>query len=113
MNRYVGERIRKAREQFGISQKALAEQIGLSDKAISTYESGRTLPPLDILFKIADILKKDASYFLDADEGHILILDKIEKADKLLSETKYELSELRKYLQEKNSVSLIPPNVPV
>jgi transcriptional regulator with XRE-family HTH domain len=113
VNRYIGERIRKAREQFGISQKTLADSIGLSDKAISTYESGRTLPPLDILFKIADTLKKEILYFIDENEEHILMLEKVEKVETLLAETKYELFELRKYLEEKNSVNLVPPNVPV
>lgn len=113
MNRYIGDRIRRAREQFGISQKALGDLLGISDKAISTYESGRTLPPLDILIRISSILKKDAWYFLEENEEHVVLLDKIEHATELLKEANKELIDIKKYIEDKNSEDLVPPNLPV
>lgn len=113
MNRFIGERIRKAREQFAISQKSLGEYVGISDKAISTYESGRTLPPLDILFKISETLRKPVWYFLYEEEDQIAIYDRIEKTQELMREIDSQLSYLKKYIEEKDSSALTPPNTPV
>lgn len=39
-----------------MSQKELAEVVGLAPSTISNYESGEREPPLDVLCKIADVL---------------------------------------------------------
>jgi len=41
------------------------EKISGKQKSISGYETGATLPSIRILVKIAKVLKKPASYFLD------------------------------------------------
>jgi len=61
----IGKRIRKYREEAGISQKKLGLVLGLSDKAISSYESGRTLPPIETLFRIAKQLKRPIHLFIN------------------------------------------------
>ena len=38
-----------------MSQKQLAKKIGISDKTISAYETGRAIPPAPTLTKIAEI----------------------------------------------------------
>ncbi len=58
------ERLRKAREEKGYSQKTLGIRVGLSDKSISIYEKGSMYPPVTNLLKIAKELEKDISYFL-------------------------------------------------
>ncbi len=47
------KRIRKTRH---ISQKVMAEKLGLAQRTISHYESGSCEPSLTCLCKIADIL---------------------------------------------------------
>ena len=59
------ERLRKAREQMGYSQKVLGMRVGLSDKSISMYEKGIVYPPVGNLLKIAKELRKEISYFLE------------------------------------------------
>jgi transcriptional regulator with XRE-family HTH domain len=58
------ERLRRAREEKGYSQKTLGIRVGLSDKSISIYEKGSMYPPVTNLLKIAKELEKDIAYFL-------------------------------------------------
>ena len=91
----VGERIRKAREENGISQKKLGLMLGLSDKAISAYESGRTFPPLDTLFRIAKELDRDISYFVTSDQDTINCADAVSRIEKALEKVVLEVKSLK------------------
>lgn len=46
------ETIKTLRKKKNLTQIKLAKKVGVSNKAISTYESGTNTPPLDVLFKI-------------------------------------------------------------
>ena len=47
--------VKKARLLAEMSQKQLAKKLGVSDKTISAYETGRAIPPAPTLTKIAKI----------------------------------------------------------
>ena len=54
MNTYVtGAAIKDLREKRGMTQAALAERIGVSDKAVSKWETGRGLPDISLLEPLA------------------------------------------------------------
>ncbi|MBE0465885.1 MAG: repressor LexA [Candidatus Desulforudis sp.] len=55
--RGVGETIRRLREEFGLSQRALARKAGISSQYLSDIEVGRTSPSLKSLDKIAGALE--------------------------------------------------------
>ena len=61
--------IKKARVTSGLSQKDLAKRLGVSDKTVSAYETGRAIPPTPTLAKIADIIHKPISELLGIEEG--------------------------------------------
>ena len=63
--RKLGKKIKLARIELDLTQTQLAEKINGKQKSISGYETGATLPSIRTLVKIAKILKKPASYFLD------------------------------------------------
>jgi transcriptional regulator with XRE-family HTH domain len=73
-NKELGERIRRARTEVGLSQaefgRRLAEAIGrrrpLSQAAISDMERGDAPVSIDLIPKIASILEKGPSYFSSA-----------------------------------------------
>jgi transcriptional regulator with XRE-family HTH domain len=46
MRRAIGERLRRARVAFGLHQQDVAEEFKCSRQAISSWESGKTLPTL-------------------------------------------------------------------
>ena len=49
----VGRLVRDRRRQAGLSQVELASRIGTTQAAISKIETGRTLPGLDLLERVA------------------------------------------------------------
>lgn len=51
----IGNIIRYFRELKHLSQAKLAEQIGVSQRNVSYYESGDHIPPADVLKKLASI----------------------------------------------------------
>ncbi len=56
-NNSIGNVIRYFREFNHLSQAKLAEQIGVSQRNVSYYESGDHIPPADVLKKLASIFK--------------------------------------------------------
>ena len=58
----IGSRIRTLREKRKLTQKQLAERIGVSDSAIGMYESGERIPRDEIKVKISSVLGKSVHY---------------------------------------------------
>lgn len=50
------EQIAKARRQAGVSQRALAAQAFISHRSVSHYETGLTVPTVDVAGRMADAL---------------------------------------------------------
>ena len=85
----LGDKIKKSRRERGYSQKALAKELGISDKTVSSYEVGRATPSFPMIKKISQILHKPIGYFDEnADVNEIDIQLKIKSIEKELSEVK-------------------------
>ena len=56
--------IRQARLACNMTQKQLAEKMGISDKAVSKWERGTGLPDVSLLLTLADILDIDLRVLL-------------------------------------------------
>ncbi|MCC0643517.1 helix-turn-helix domain-containing protein [Clostridioides sp. ZZV14-6150] len=57
MNYYeIGQRIRKYRKAYGLSQEQLSDMVGISATHMSHIETGNTKLSLAVLVKIADVL---------------------------------------------------------
>lgn len=57
MNQYItGSTIRRLREGQGLKQAELAERLGVSDKAVSKWETGRGYPDIALLTPLAEAL---------------------------------------------------------
>ena len=52
----VGARLARIRKERGLSQTELAERVGVIQRVVSHYETGRTRIPTETLFKLADVL---------------------------------------------------------
>ena len=57
-------RIKEVLEIKGIKQVWLAERLGKSYNIVNGYVQNRTQPSLEVLYKIADILRIDAKELL-------------------------------------------------
>jgi Zn-dependent peptidase ImmA (M78 family)/DNA-binding XRE family transcriptional regulator len=60
----IGERIKTARRAAGLSQRAVAEAVGVSAMAISKYERELDVPSSDVLLRLAQALNVKTEYFL-------------------------------------------------
>ena len=55
----VGEKIKKARESSGLTQKALAKKLGLAEKYINEVELGRKVLSENLIDRIGKVLNTD------------------------------------------------------
>ena len=55
--RDLGQKIKTARKQKGLSQEQLAELVGYKVGTISKYEQGYRIPKIAVLKKIAEVLE--------------------------------------------------------
>jgi transcriptional regulator with XRE-family HTH domain len=60
----VGGLVERLRRQAGLTQAALADRIGTTQAAVSKIETGRTLPGLDLLDRIARAVDRPISITL-------------------------------------------------
>ncbi|HXE10636.1 MAG TPA: helix-turn-helix transcriptional regulator [Bryobacteraceae bacterium] len=62
------ERLVELRKQRGLTQQALAEQVGMHISQIRRYESGQSQPTLDAIRKLAVALSVSADMLLFEDQ---------------------------------------------
>ena len=55
----LGSRVKEIRKDYGLSQKKLSEDVGLSTPLISRFENGLSLPSIHTLRLIANSQKVD------------------------------------------------------
>lgn len=52
----LAENLQERRESRGMTQQVLAEKIGVTQMAVSFFESGKKIPSVAVLEKMADAL---------------------------------------------------------
>lgn len=60
----IGKSIREERKKLGWTQVELGKMLCISGKQISNYESGKLLPPQDVLLKMARLFNCEYGYLL-------------------------------------------------
>ena len=53
----IGNKIKELRRSKGMSQKDIADKLGVTSQAVSKWENGKNLPDMMMLSSIADILQ--------------------------------------------------------
>lgn len=59
----LGEKIKVARQSRGLSQRDIAERIGLSSSVVGMYETGKRRPSYEALEALCDVFNVPMSYF--------------------------------------------------
>lgn len=77
----LGEKIKALRTAKKMSQKELAERIGIAKSVISFYESGDRSPSYDVLIKIARIFNVTTDYLLDVERERVLNVSDLTEED--------------------------------
>lgn len=91
----LGRRLKQAREDARMSQLQVGVALGVSDKTISGYESGRISPPIDKLMNLADLFKKPISFFLGADPKDYKVASRLRAVEISLREVRNQLKEIK------------------
>ena len=65
----VGEKIKEARRQCGLSQQQLAEKMLVSRSAVAKWEAGNGLPDVDNVKALAQLLNVSIDYLLGEGEA--------------------------------------------
>lgn len=63
----VAANVTALRKQNGLTQAELAEKLNYSDKAVSKWERGESIPDVAVLQQIADLFHVSVDYLLQAD----------------------------------------------
>ncbi len=63
-----GKYIAEKRKQLGMTQKDLAERIGLTDKAVSKWERGKSMPDNAILDEVCEALNISFNEYLSGED---------------------------------------------
>ena len=67
--------LKKLREDASISQKTLADAIGVSQQSVNKYENHNIEPDIETLIRIADFFETSVDYLI----GHTSVRRKIEE----------------------------------
>lgn len=93
----IGKFIAQKRKETGLTQKQLAERLGMSDKSVSKWERGICLPDVSIYLELCSILGISINEFLAGEE--ILSEDLSQRADENLIQVTTDGLTRQKYLK--------------
>ena len=72
----IGKFIADCRKQNQLTQMQLAEKLGITDRAISKWETGKALPDSSIMLELCDVLKITVNDLLS---GEVVTMDNYNK----------------------------------
>lgn len=75
----IGSKIKQFRENTHLSQYELADKVGVSQKAVSAWETGRAEPGLDTAAKIAKVLGVPIQSLVLDEQSDVMTLTEEEK----------------------------------
>ena len=79
----IGHFIAQKRKEIGLTQMQLAEKLDITDRAVSKWETGRSLPDSSIMLDLCSILKINVNDLLN---GEVIMENYNEKTEQLLLE---------------------------
>ncbi|MBQ4649494.1 MAG: helix-turn-helix transcriptional regulator [Firmicutes bacterium] len=80
----VGNNLRLLRAAKGLTQEQVAVQLGVTRQALSGYESGRTMPDVEMLQRLAEIYGTDLDGIVYGRDEDIIITNRTVKTAKIL-----------------------------
>lgn len=101
------ENLKSKRKQLGLTQKELAEIVGITPKTIQNYEKKKTIPTPALMEEISIALNVSFEEMIDDNESNIKVslvkkLEKIdiEKINYLVMNINFSIEELNKELSK-------------
>jgi len=72
----IGKFIAECRKANGYTQAALAEKLGITDRAVSKWETGKSMPDASIMLELCQLLKISVNELLT---GEHIVMDKYQE----------------------------------
>ena len=76
-----GKKLKMLRTGQKLSQRELAERLGVAKSVISYYESGDRYPSYDVLVKMAHLFHVTTDYLLDIEKVRMIDVSKLSEED--------------------------------
>ena len=101
----IGQFIATCRKDAGLTQSELAEQLNITNRAVSKWENGKSLPDASNMLEICKILNISVNELLTGE--HIAMDDYKEKAEKNFILLKEKIDRTTKILNRISIIGLI------
>ena len=77
-------RISQLRQERGMSQRALAQKIGASPKAVNFWENGNVEPSAKFICALADVFEVTCDYLLEREDefGNVNVMRELTEGEK-------------------------------
>lgn len=98
------ENLKKIRKDKGYTQGILAEKLNVVRQTVSKWEKGLSLPDVDMLSKIANVLETDVNILLD---GQITTTDQSEIVKQLAKINEQLTIKNRRYKKIMKTIAII------
>ena len=100
----LAENLKKIRKDNGYTQEILAEKLNVVRQTVSKWEKGLSLPDVDMLSKIANVLETDVNILLD---GQITTTDQSEIVKQLAKINEQLTIKNRRYKKIMKTIAII------
>ena len=102
----IGKFIASCRKEQGLTQSALAEKLGISDRAVSKWETGRSMPDSGIMLELCGFLKINVNELLSGEKIMAESYDK--RAEENLLSMKREIEEKNRQMLKTEYLIAMP-----
>ncbi len=101
----IGKFIALCRKDCGYTQAALAEKLGITDRAVSKWETGKSIPDASIMLELCEILEINVNELLTGE--HIVMDNYKEMAEQNLIEMRKMEEQMNKRLLSMESGMIV------
>ena len=102
----IGKFISSCRKEQGMTQAALAEKLGISDRAVSKWETGKSMPDSGIMLELCELLEINVNELLSGERIMTEVYDK--RAEENLLEMRRQVEEKNRQLLRTEYLIVIP-----
>ena len=102
----IGKFIASCRKEQGMTQAALAQELGISDRAVSKWETGKSMPDSGIILELCELLKINVNELLSGEKIMTEAYNK--KVEENLLAMKQEVEEKNRQLLRTEYLIVLP-----
>ncbi len=98
----IGTYLKELRKEKNLTQEQIAERFGVSQRSVSRWENGNTMPDISVLIELADYYSVDLREILNGER----------KANNMETDLKETLVMVADYTNEEKKKLITSPQLP-